>query len=54
MKGIVEAITALIVHLGVSREINEDGSWDSYNERKNRLAEKKRRKKEKNDNKRTC
>lgn len=36
MKRIVEAITALIVHIGASREINEDGTWDKYNERKNR------------------
>ena len=26
---ITEPITALIVHIGVSREINEDGSWDN-------------------------
>lgn len=43
MKRIFEAITALIVHIGVSREINEDGSWDKYWERKNRKAEKKAR-----------
>lgn len=40
MRGIWEAITALIVHIGVSREINEDGSWDSYNEKKNRKKRK--------------
>ena len=44
MRGIWEAITALIVHIGVSREINEDGYWDSYNEKKNRKKEKKERK----------
>jgi hypothetical protein len=43
MKRILEAITALIVHIGVSREINEDGSWDNYNERKNRRRQRKAR-----------
>ena len=33
---ITTPIIALIVHIGVSREINEDGSWDKYHERKNR------------------
>ena len=33
---ITEPIVALIVHIGVSREIDEDGSWDKYHERKNR------------------
>lgn len=45
MKSIIEAITALIVHIGVSREINEDGSWDSYNEKKNRKKERKNKNK---------
>lgn len=44
MKSIIEAITALIVHIGVSREINEDGSWDNYNERKNRRKNRKEKK----------
>ena len=38
---ITEPIVDLIVHIGVSREINEDGSWDKYHERRNkRLAKK--------------
>ena len=41
MKSIFEAITALFVHIGVSREINEDGSWDKYWERKNRRRQRK-------------
>jgi hypothetical protein len=41
-KKVVEAITApivgLIVHIGTSIELNEDGSWDKHHERKNRRA----------------
>ena len=37
-----EAITApivgLIVHIGTSIELNEDGSWDKHHEIKNRRA----------------
>jgi hypothetical protein len=44
MKKLWEAITApfiaLAVLIGESKEINEDGSWDGYWERKNRKAEK--------------
>ena len=29
-------IVALIVHIGTSIEINENGSWDKHYERKNR------------------
>lgn len=39
-KKVFEAITnpivGLIVHIGTSIELNEDGSWDQYHERKNR------------------
>ena len=33
---IATPIVALIVHIGTSIELNEDGSWDQYHERKNR------------------
>ena len=40
LKKIWEAITfpfvAIAVHIGTSIELNEDGSWDQYHERKNR------------------
>ena len=42
LKKIFEAITYPFVSIAVlideSRRINEDGSWDAYNERKNRKA----------------
>ena len=45
MRKIFEAITApficLAVTLDESRRINEDGSWDKHNARKNRRAVKK-------------
>lgn len=42
LKKIWEAITtpimALMVHIGVSKEIDEDGSWEKHNEKRNRRA----------------
>ena len=40
---IASPFIALAVHIDESRRINEDGSWDKYNERKNRRASKKGR-----------
>lgn len=39
-QGIKESFTALAVLLDESRRINEDGTWDRYNARKNRKAAK--------------
>ena len=42
LRKIFEAIAspfiALAVHIDESKRINEDGSWDKYNARKNRKA----------------
>ena len=35
---ITTPFVSLAVHIGESRQINEDGSWDKYWERKNRRA----------------
>jgi hypothetical protein len=35
-EAIATPIIALAVHIGTSREINEDGSWDKYNAKRNR------------------
>ena len=39
IKRILDSITApfvaLVVHIGTSKEINEDGTWDKYFEKKN-------------------
>lgn len=45
MKRLWDAITtpliALFVHIGVSREINEDGTWDEYNRKRNEKGKEK-------------
>lgn len=37
---VTEPFTSVSVMIGVSREINEDGSWDKYWEKKNRQGQK--------------
>lgn len=39
-----DAFLTFVVVLDESKRINEDGSWDKYNERKNRKAMKKAQK----------
>lgn len=42
---ITDPFVSVAVMIGVSKEINEDGSWDKYWERKNRKAMRKEKKK---------
>ena len=46
LKKIFDAVAfpfvALAVHIDESMRINEDGSWDRYNRKKNRKAQKRR------------
>lgn len=35
---ITTPIVGLIVHIGTSIELNEDGSWDKHHDRKNKRA----------------